>query len=480
MKVSPNPFGVTDYPDVFNGPVPTGPDIVGAAWPWSSSQCHWKNSGPTPNPDGPIFDGLRHTHVEGWFPHRAKLGAGLVTVPIAIKLFKTAGQVNFVVGEFMGPQGAIPFTSVTMDQPFPLRGDPNGVVTFTGHATFDPSLATATIPLHGAFNTRIWTRTEYDDHSSATTEHWVDYYSILDPTKPEPGVGEGFMEFAAKVEAVSPDNESGAYGNQLTEFRGTESIARAWVPNLVPFNTPYTVFPLTYNYKAIPASFRSFYELRLDPDFHMGIPGTVLASTSTELPNGGVSNVDVLDPTIIAASTPPMGATPGTHRLAFLWLIDTKAGGFGYGPNQRLVSIMVIEVKIGPNPIPVPPTTIKVPNIVGMTQADAAGQLSAVGLLLGAVTPTASASVHTGNVIDQNPAADALVPPLTAVAVDLSTGLVSPPAVGKWVTVGTPAFMQWQNPDGTKADRWKICDPDEPMTDGSNCPEIATVPPVVK
>lgn len=350
MKVHSNQYGITEYVG------DTGLLLPGQARvPWVSLQMHWKGSGPDPNPPGPLVPGMAHTHIQGRFPIWAELGAGPVTIPFTMVLFNTVGSIFMVWAEFMGANGPIGFSNVTIDQHLPLTGVPGGVVNFTGRVTFDPSLATATIPRHGWFNTRIVARTSYDNGDKGDLQAWVPYFSVLDQSQSEPVYGEGTMEFASKIDFQAQDDENGGFGQHLTEFRGTESQSRGFLPILVPFNEPQTIYPLTYNYKALP-TLTPHYELRLDPDFHMGIEGTVLDTTEMQLPNGQVSNVAVLDPVVISKSMAPMGMTPGKHRLAAMWSQDTGKGSPGFGPNQRIVSVAMIEVEIGDHPIPAPPT----------------------------------------------------------------------------------------------------------------------------
>lgn len=65
---------------------------------------------------------------------------------------------------------------------------------------------------------------------------------------------------------------------------------------------------------------------------------------------------------------------------------------------------------------------VSVPNVCGMTQAQATTALTSGQLTLGAVTTAASATVPAGRVISQNPAAGASVSPNTTVAIVVSTG----------------------------------------------------------
>ena len=72
-----------------------------------------------------------------------------------------------------------------------------------------------------------------------------------------------------------------------------------------------------------------------------------------------------------------------------------------------------------------------VPNVVGLTQANAQTSITAAGLSVGAITTANSATVAAGSVISQNPASGASVAAGSAVALVVSLGpaLVTVPNV---------------------------------------------------
>ncbi len=74
-----------------------------------------------------------------------------------------------------------------------------------------------------------------------------------------------------------------------------------------------------------------------------------------------------------------------------------------------------LTVSQGPQPVPVP-------NIVGRTQADAQAAITGAGFSVGAVTQAWSATVPTGSVISQDPAAGTVMIPGTAVSIVVSKG----------------------------------------------------------
>jgi uncharacterized repeat protein (TIGR03806 family) len=67
-------------------------------------------------------------------------------------------------------------------------------------------------------------------------------------------------------------------------------------------------------------------------------------------------------------------------------------------------------------------TNVRVPDVVGQTQANASSAIVAAGLTVGTVSTSTSSTVAAGNVISQSPAAGSSVPPNTAVKLVVSTG----------------------------------------------------------
>jgi 6-phosphogluconolactonase len=68
------------------------------------------------------------------------------------------------------------------------------------------------------------------------------------------------------------------------------------------------------------------------------------------------------------------------------------------------------------------PAKVVVPNVVGMAQAAATASITGVGLKVGTVTMASSASVASGSVISENPAAATSVPSGSAVDLTVSSG----------------------------------------------------------
>jgi len=88
------------------------------------------------------------------------------------------------------------------------------------------------------------------------------------------------------------------------------------------------------------------------------------------------------------------------------------------GTSVSLGSAVAVVVSTGP---------VAVPNVVNLTQAAATTAITGAGLALGALSQQSSATVPSGSVISQNPAAGTNAAAGSAVALVVSTGPVTPP-----------------------------------------------------
>ncbi|HOK90347.1 MAG TPA: PASTA domain-containing protein, partial [Candidatus Hydrogenedentes bacterium] len=100
---------------------------------------------------------------------------------------------------------------------------------------------------------------------------------------------------------------------------------------------------------------------------------------------------------------------------------DTVAAGLvinqdpAAGARVRRNSTVDLAVSTGP-------CTVAVPDVSGLTQADATASLASAGLATGSVTSQCSSTVPAGSVISQSPAANTRVTPGSAVNLVVSTG----------------------------------------------------------
>jgi beta-lactam-binding protein with PASTA domain len=105
-----------------------------------------------------------------------------------------------------------------------------------------------------------------------------------------------------------------------------------------------------------------------------------------------------------------------------------------------------VAIQVAQAEEPPPPSSVKVPNVVGMTQADAQSALSKAGLVSSFVTQANSAT--KGNAFAQQPAAGQSVPPKSTVVVGISSG--KPPAPES-DTVAVPKVIGMTQADAVAA-----------------------------
>lgn len=337
------PQGVTQYTDP-------------SQWPFISGQCHW-----APERLDPLDLTLGHTHIEASVPIWGELGGAPITVPVTVRLFRTAGKIVNVWADHAGdhtndviwdrlPDGTIPT--------FPLQGDPNGLKTWTGHVILDPfgdyKDGVGGFPAHGTFGERFYARTVFDNGDQMSYALLsVPMYSVIDPTQPEVAPPGGSSFFRASCTPFSPGTTpDGSNGSGIVEVPTGQTL-----PIFAPIAEPVTVSTNAYNYgpNEVPPS---VYELRLDSDLHMNVPGVLLVQNTIPFDDKGTFNSDTIDPAVLAASTPPMGFTPGWHRLSFTWKNESGKGGVNSGgytvpPNETMVALLVVKVKVDPSVAPV-------------------------------------------------------------------------------------------------------------------------------
>jgi len=170
--------------------------------------------------------------------------------------------------------------------------------------------------------------------------------------------------------------------------------------------------------------------------------------------NGGIDNgvftVSVIDTASRAVVGNPI--TVGSFPNSIAITPDGKQAYVGNG-GSGLSTVSVIDTTTntvtttlsgmnsprGVATRPIPPG-VRVPNVVGTTQAAATTAIAGGGLTLGTVTPQSSATVVPGTVISQNPSAAALVGSGAAVDLVVSSGVAVPNAVGATQAAATSAI----------------------------------------
>lgn len=420
-------------------------------WPTVSFQGHWTGPGLTPMPmaDQP---GVAHTHIDIKAPVYAEVDAPFVC-QFTVKLFHTQGHFG---GFYTSLIRDIVWDETGNSTVPTFIGDPMGLVQKSGHFTVDLAMPTYyPNKLHGWAGIMLTGVTGYSNGDVVFTSANVPFFSMLNPALPEPPFGNGggpvlwTQVQVANTTVIPPATSPVNYGATLVEV-GNEVLD--FIP-IAPISAPWHTNVGTNGYGNAdlpPADF----EQRFGVDFHAGIAGTVV-QTATGLST--IARPVTLDPAQMGLGT----------KNAVFFRRQTD------GP-EIVYALLVFNVTVEAG-VPVdPPVTIATPNVVGMTPAAAQTQLMAVGLTTGSVATGHDSMVPAGNIISQSPGAGVQVVLGTHINLNVSTGPVITPDTGEVWTMATPKFMQLVL-NGVPQDRWKICDPDEPMV-ANNCPEVVTTP----
>jgi hypothetical protein len=377
-----------------------------AEWPVASSQCHWRAAGVNDMPEMPA-----HTHNDLQFPLYAEVGTAPFTVPFTFTLFDTKGKIIGVSGSLV--------TNWSLDAAkLPLTGNPAGVLVFTGHVTFVPSLGVSdgSVPLHGWYTLRWMVRTQYDNGDVVDNQLSVSVYSVIDPTQPERQPGDGTGRILMRSQCVLATSRPGVqtFGASIMEFQqllplfGNVSADKPWNMNASGYN---------YGGGELQLLPPGVFEFRLDPDLHHGIPGTTLDSNTAS--------------STTRTETLPNLIPDGPHKLMFMWHRPSASG------DEELVSNLVYNITAGPDGVAQPPNLSEVPqpgpmmktvpNVMGLTVSAAAAAITNAGLVLGSITQATSGTIPPGNVISSTPAAGTKLNPGSSVSLTVSSGVSPPP-----------------------------------------------------
>lgn len=242
--------------------------------------------------------------------------------------FVTALEHDWAGGNSLGVSGVFAFCLALLlalpasAQPI-LVGVPDGLTQTNASITFKPEDGAATIPLRGWYNVTIFTRTNFANGTVEDCKAWLPFHSELDPDAPETAPPENKIMLATECQIESPQlRHINLFNNHLAEFR-------TQLPLYNQFTTAGELVAFGYNYQCcLP---EGIYEVRVNPNLHMGIPGTLLPGTILDgTPPGrpiGSGNIDFIDPVVLAAVPPKMGNPPGDVTLAINW-IETIPSGF--------------------------------------------------------------------------------------------------------------------------------------------------------
>jgi hypothetical protein len=319
--------------------------------PTISGQCHlWPGNANTDGLTVPQLMALpiAHTHVDVTGPVYAELSHS-VTVDFMLTLFHVDGVVSIgMVGQLLDP--AV-WDTPDGHQPS-LVGDPNGIVTATGHVTInfakaDHSQMTAfDIPKKGWFEVEFIARTEYTSGNRTDTHLQLPFYSVIDPTAPEEQLtGQHGPEMGAYCNPTLP-------GDPVIQPLGLweAAIYHDYLPILSPLTVAVTrPMPILGGYvvSGLPSGTG---QTRFDMDLHHGHGGTLIES-QMEPGSGGVVLQAPFDPAVLG---------PGPHKVAAGWSQDTDGGAPGIArANEQAVSWLVVPVTVG-GIVPPPPPPVEV------------------------------------------------------------------------------------------------------------------------
>ncbi len=398
------------------------------------------------DPD-PLMAG--HVHIVPKCPLYGELTKTTLDVPFTLKAHMFAGK----VGIPSGPQ----IKNITWPNGTPdLIADPNGLKEWGGIAHFDLTLNPLTFPAnlfkfpdHGWGGLRIFSRSSRNNGDSVDVIVTPAVWSMLNPSAPiQPPIEQGNpgVLFRSSVTIWRPVGGA-IVGEMITEVND-------YIP-LLPINKPWVTIAQGYNYTApLTIEPKERFEVRLDPDLHHGVPGSLLFAKDVGVgENRSFFGNIIIDPT-------RMGT--GNHKEMVVWTQPLGAENFS--------SVVVFSVVVGDG-VP-PPQLIPVPNVVGKTQTQATMELVNAGFLLGSVMGMSDQNIPKDNVISQFPLAGTMVVPKSTVNLVTSLGAMQVPNE-VWIPT-VPTFMQLHI-NGIPQKRWQICGVDNSQT-MDDCIELMTKP----
>lgn len=281
-----------------------------------------------------------HVHVVPKPPSYMRvLDLKTIDVPFTVKLHNVAGSVGQVSGEHVQ---SIRWDSTGTSQMPVMKGDPNGLVEWSGVATMSHTIPDPVVdflgifqfPVHGWAEDKIIAYTGLDDGRRVDTGTQWPVYSAIDLTAPEKKAAEqGNPGVHIRTSCVMwSGNQAETAGEVITELSD-------YIP-LAPIFKLWSIPGFFYNYTA-PAGINfpaEVFQQRKDPDLHHGVTG-VLQRTEVSPAGGGKSfqgNI-VIDPASLGT---------GAHKEMFVWTQPLLNG-------TALSAVMVIPVGVGDG-IPVP------------------------------------------------------------------------------------------------------------------------------
>lgn len=287
-----------------------------AEWPTVSGDCWWLAPGSGGLPGIPSHVG----HMTLTTPVGAETDGTPITIRFAITLFNAAGSVRGIAGNRV--------KSWTLDNgaTLPLQGDPTGVRTWTGSAVID----TASTPARGWYKVRMEFLTKLLNGDFGYTYTTVSFYSMRDPLAADTG---WLNITSAQCTIFDASIGFERWGQQITEFQQVLPLLGPVSPEL-----PWRIQSALYTYGATGPLPEGIFEMRLDPDFHNGNPGTLLDR--------------VVGNKIARIYSLPLNIPDGPHKLMYQWIRPDPAG------TRTLVSNLVYNITVGPGGVAQPPDKI--------------------------------------------------------------------------------------------------------------------------
>lgn len=438
---------IHDYPGVASYPDPS-------FWGKYSHQTHWGQQD-TAFPLTLLMPGMMsHTHIDATFPDWAEVDENtVINFPITIKLFDTDGAISDAFVNVVGNNGRTQFP-ISLPT-WPIVGDPNGLIQVVGSAQIDFKTARSIgVPLHGWFGIQIFVRTGLKVGARIDTEAWRPLFSTIDVTSPESSLIENSIQLATKG-SVASDTESLPFNLQVMELHRMD-------PSLIKFNNTQVIEPYGYGYQD-PFPLQQ-YLMAVNASLHDNIAG-VLQPTVFDGADGH-GNFDTLKPAEFLKIPQPAALGLASNQFSVLmgWFINsgngfimkqgspdastvragrqlgvllTKTYTVGDAPDDSLPpTLWTTDAKPAPvvvppiviPPVVVPPVNvmITVPDLTGMTQAQASALLVTLGLVIGMATGAVSPTVAAESIISQIPLPEAMANKGDVVNVIVSLGSAPP------------------------------------------------------
>lgn len=354
-----------------------------------------------------------HVHVIPKPPSYMRVSdLNTIEVPFTVQLHNVSGTIGQVGGEHVR---SIKWDATGTTQMPVMKGDPHGLVEWTGVATIDHTIPPPEVdflqiflmPKHGWLEDKLIAYTGLDDGRRVDTGTQWPVYSALDLSAPEkksaeqgnPGV---HIRTSCVMWSGNQAETAGEVITEISDYIPLAPIAAKWV---------FPVFAYNYTAPAGIAFPAEVFEQRKDPDLHHGVAGVLQRSEIS--PAGGGKSFQgpvTIDPAALG---------PGAHKQMFVWTQPLPNG-------TALSAVMVIPVGVSDG--------VPLPTLCTDPMA------SNVGQPLPCVFPVPT--------VCKDPKATNVGGPLPC---------VFPPPAPVEVWVGRVSVLQELEINGVPQGRWRIC-----------------------